>query len=390
MLKAIKIRLYPTFQQKEMLNRHFNGVRYLYNLGLEYKQTIYKSYGIKTSKFDLINQLPDVKEAAPWLNLCKAECLQTTFDNLDSAFKGFYQGAGFPKFKSKRGKQSFVQKQNFKILENINHLVFYKQKIKFKCSIRDTQDLRTGKIKRIIYSKDNLGHYYASVLIEYDQDLTLPKLDSKVGIDLGIKHFLVTSKGEYIKNPKFLKSSEKKLAKEQRKLSRKKKGSKNRDKQRIKVVKIHQKITNQRNHFFHQVTNKLINENQVIKVETLNVKGMIQNRRLSKSIQDASWSKFISILDYKSSWCGRSLDRIDRFYPSSKTCSNCGWIDENLTLSDRTFKCQSCRHTQDRDLNAAINIENFNRDELARINASGQQVLTTGRRKKRTSKKLSL
>lgn len=380
MLKAIKIQLYPTFQQKEMLNRHFDAVRYLYNLGLEYKQTMYKSYGIKTSKFDLINQLPEVKECAPWLNQCKAECLQTTFDNLDSAFLGFYQGAGFPKFKLKKSKQSFIQKQNFNILKNINKIKFLKQKIKFKCSEKDTQDLRTEKIKRITYSKDNLGHYYASVLLEYDKDLTLAETNSKVGIDLGIKQFLVTSKGEYIENPKFLKVSEEKLSKEQRKLSRKKKGSSNRNKQRNVVVKLHKKITNQRNHFFHQVSNKLIRENQTINIETLNIKGMLQNRKLSKAIQDASWYRFTSILDYKSQWYGRNLNRIERFYPSSKTCSNCGWIDKNLTLKNRTFNCQSCGHTQDRDLNAAINIENFkiNRDELAQINASGQQTLVTG------------
>jgi len=202
---------------------------------------MYKNYNIKTSKFDLINQLPDIKQEATWLNDCKTECLQSTFDNLDSAFKGFYNGAGYPKFKSKRNKQSFQQKQNFIILKNSNKLIFYNNKIKFRCSKNYVEQLRELKIKRITYSKDSLNHYYASILVEDDRDLKLPVSKNEIGVDLGIKTFVVTSDGEFIYNPKFFRKSEKKLAKAQRRLSRKIKGSNNRQKQRLKVAKIHKK-----------------------------------------------------------------------------------------------------------------------------------------------------
>jgi len=390
-LKAIKVRLYPNKEQQGLLNNHFGACRFIYNAALNYKKTMYSDYKIKLSKFDIQKELPNVKDDLhfQWLNSVKAECLQNTIDSLDSAFKVFYRGNGYPKFKSKRSKQSFLSKQNFKILENSNKLVFLKNKIKFKCSESNTHELRLSKIKRITYSKDNLNHYYASILIESKKDLTLPKLNNEVGIDLGLKYFLITSDGEFIDNPKFFRKSEKQLAKQQRFLSRKVKGSSNRNKQRIKVAKIHKKISNQRNYFLHEVSNKIIDENQVIHLETLAVKNMIKNHKLAKSIADASWSTFVTMLKYKSQWYGRELHQINRFSPSSKTCSNCSWINVDLTLADRIFECEDCGHVQDRDLNAAINIKNFsnqildkNREELSRINASGEQPLGTHRKKK--------
>jgi len=384
-LKAIKIRLYPTVKQQRLLNQHFGCCRFIYNSALNYKKTLYSDYKINVSKYDILKQITDVKkeEDFHWLNDVKAECLQNSIDNLEVAYKSFFKGNGFPKFKNKKAKQSFVQKQNFKVLENSNKLVFLKRKIKFKCSKQNQIELRISKIKRITYSKDNLNQYFASVLIEF-----IPKLleinTNEVGIDLGLKHFLITSDGEFIENPKFFRKSEKKLQKQQRKLSKKQKGSNNKNKQRIKVGKIHKKISNQRNHFLHQISNKIINENQVISLETLMVKNMIKNHKLAKSIQDASWSTFVNMLEYKSGWYGREIKRISTFAPSSKTCSNCGWYNPNLTLNDRIFICKECDYEEDRDINASKNILKFsnNREELPQINASGDQPLGNLRKKK--------
>jgi len=390
-LKAIKIRLYPTFKQQTVLNQHFGCCRFIYNNALNYKETLYSNYKINVSKFDIIKQITDVKKEDDfiWLNDVKAECLQNSIDGLEAAYKSFFKGNGFPKFKNKKSKQSFVQKQNLKILENTNKLVFYKNKIKFKCSKNSQDELRISKIKRITYSKDNLNNYYASILIEFEPK-QLKINTNEVGIDLGLKHFLITSDGEFVDNPKFFRKSEKKLAKQQRKLSKKTKGSNNKNKQRIKVAVIHKKISNQRNYFLHNVSNKIINENQVISLETLMVKNMIKNHKLAKSIQDASWSTFVTMLEYKSNWYGREIKRISTFAPSSKTCSNCGWYNPQLTLSDRVFTCEECDYIEDRDINAAKNILNFSREELPRINASGDQSVDNLRRKKITDNVLVL
>ena len=227
MLKAVKIRLYPTFKQKELLNSHFNGCRFIYNNALNYKMILYKDYNIKKSKIDIINELPEVKEEFSWLKLIKAEVLQNVIDVLDKAFQNFFRGKGYPKFKNKRSKQSFTSNQNLKVLENVNKLVFLKNKIKFKCSERDIKLLRTSKIKMVTYSKDKIGNYFASLLIEAEIQNPYNQSTNEVGIDLGIKSFLTTSEGEKIDNPKFLRKTEVKLKKAQRNLSRKKKGSNN-------------------------------------------------------------------------------------------------------------------------------------------------------------------
>jgi|LakMenEpi03Aug12_release.lakeMendotaPanAssembly.Ray.scaffolds.fasta_scaffold31705_7 putative transposase len=362
MIKAVKIRLYPTFKQKELLNSHFNGCRFIYNNALNYKMMLYKEYNIKKSKIDIINELPEVKEEFSWLKNVKAEVLQNVIDVLDKAFQNFFSGNGYPKFKNKRAKQSFTSTQNFKVLDNTNKLVFLKNKIKFKCSERDVVLLRNTKIKKITYSKDKIGNYFASVLIEANIENTYNQSTNEVGIDLGIKSFLTTSEGEKIDNPKFLKTSEIKLKKVQRNLSRKVKGSKNFNKCRVKLAKLHNKIQNQREYFLHKVSNKLISENHTIFCETLKVKNMLKNHKLAKSISDVSWSKFITILEYKSGWYGRNLIKIGIFEPSSKTCNNCGHKKEELLLSERIFKCEKCSHNEDRDVNAAKNIKRIGRN----------------------------
>jgi putative transposase len=335
---------------------------------------LYRDHKISISNYDLKKQLTDCKKEPlfDWLNDVKAECLQYSIDILDIAYKNFFKGNGFPKFKSKRDKQSFHQQQNIKILDNTNRIVFLKNKIKFRCSERDKELLDTKKLKNITYSKDKLNHYWASVLIE-DNIKQLEQVQNEIGIDLGLKHFVITSNEEFIDNPRYFRKSERKLKRIHRWYSRKVKGSNNKEKNRITLVKQYKKITNQRNHFLNTLSKRLINENQVIYLETLNIEGMIRNHKLAKSIQDASWSRFVEMLKYKTKWYGREIHQINRFAPSSKTCSECGWINKDLTLNNREFICQECGMVEDRDLNAAKNILKISRDELTRINVCGEQ-----------------
>jgi putative transposase len=384
MLKALKIRLYPTWKQTQMLNQHFGSCRFVYNKALDFKKTQWETSKIKHSKFDMIKWVTDFRKNPdfPWLQEVKCEVIQNQIDGLDNAFKGFFRGGGYPRFKKKSNVQSFTSKQTFKILENVNKIVFFSQKIKFRTSLEYVKLLRTSKIKRITYSKDAAGAFYVSVLIDapiLNEDRS--QITNEIGIDLGLKEFLVTSDGERIGNPRFFRKSKTKLAKLQKRHSRKMKGSKAREKSKLKVAKCHKKIVNQRSHFFHQLTNKLIDENQDISLETLRVKNMIKNHSLAMSIQDASWSTFVSMLEYKAGWRGAEIRRIGSFLPSSKTCSSCGNVKE-LALADRTYECLHCGLVIDRDENAAINILEFsknehnlkqNRDQLARINATGRK-----------------
>jgi len=372
MIKSIKVRLYPNKAQSQLLNQHFGSVRFLYNMGLEYKKRMYTENGIKLTRYDLINELPKLKEEIEWLKECKAECLQSTYDNLDKAFVNFYRGAGYPKFKSRKSSnQSFVQKQNIRFKND--KIVFLGNSIKFKCSDNDRDFLQSCKTKFITYTKDNLNNYYASITFKHKSIKKAP-LNNSVGIDLGISNFIVTSDGEFVDNPKFYRKSEKKLKKLQRKNSKCKKGSKNREKARIRYAKAAKKVADKRNYFLHSVANKLINENQVISFETLNVSGMMKNHKLAKSIQDAAWARLIQIVSYKAEWYSREVNKIGRFVPSSKTCSACGEVNNELRLKNRVFECTKCGYKEDRDLNASKNIKNFSRDELTRINASGETV----------------
>jgi putative transposase len=324
--------------------------------------TLYKDYNIKKSKFDIIKELPEVKEEFSWLKSIKAEVLQNVIDVLDKAFQNFFRGNGYPKFKNKRAKQSFTIIQGLNFFKYTNKLVFLKNQINFKCSERDASLLKTSKIKRITYTKNSIGQYFASLLIETEIQNPYNQSTKEIGIDLGLKSFLTTSEGEKIDNPKFLRKTEAKLKKAQRNLSRKKKGSNNFNKCRVKLAKLHNKIQNQREYFLHSVSNKLISENQTIFVETLKVKNMLKNHNLAKSISDVSWGRFITILEYKSGWYGRNLIKIGTFEPSSKTCNNCGHKKEELSLSERIFNCEQCGHKADRDVNAAKNIKQIGRN----------------------------
>ncbi len=298
----------------------------------------------------------EIRKEVEWLYKCKAECLRDTALNVDKTFKKFFKGNGYPKFKSKKGEQSFHAYQSIK--SEGGRIKFYGNKIKYKTSQNYIELLETNRIKQITFKKDLCGGYWATCLIEVPELKRLPRNENVVGIDLGIKDLIITSEGEIFPNNRYLISQQYKLRKLNRKHSKTKKGGKNREKLRVKIARAHRKITRQREHYYHQITNKLIRENQTIVMETLKVQNMVKNHKLARSINDASWGLLRNQLEYKAEWYGRNLVMVDTFYPSSKTCSGCGNVKEELKLSERTYTCQECGLSMDRDLNAAINIRN--------------------------------
>lgn len=355
-MERLNIKLYPTEKQKVVLNNHFNGYRFAYNLCLDYKSTMWKHHRINKSGYDMASELFEIRRETPWLADCKAECIREAALEVDKSFKNFFQGKGYPKFKSKYDKQSFHAYQNISCVGS--RLKFYKQKIKFMCSEKYLNILNENKIKQVTFKRDACGDYWASCLVDIKPERVLPKTDKVVGIDLGIKDLVVTSDGDRFENKRYFTNSQDRLAVLQRRASRKKKGSNNRNKARIKVAKLHRKITRQREWYYHQISNQLLRENQTVVVETLRVKNMMGNKKLSKHIADASWSTLVNMLEYKAKWYGRDIVKVDTFYPSSKTCSDCGNVKEQLLLSERTYDCEYCGLSIDRDHNAAINLRN--------------------------------
>lgn len=289
-----------------------------------------------------------------WLKDVSSVPLQQALRNLDKAFKSFFKsGFGYPKFKNKRGKQSACYMSNsFKWDAKTQTLTLAKMKQPLK--IRWSRSF-VGVPSSVYVSKSKTGKYFISILVE-EETIQNPPTNKTVGIDLGIKSLAVCSDGVVFNNPKSTAKYAKKLAKEQCKLSKKKKGSSNFNKQRIKVAKIHEKIANVRQDFTHKMTSKLINENQVIGVETLKVKNMVKNKRLSKAVIDANFGEIVRQLEYKANWYGRTISKIDQWFPSSKMCSSCGCLySGKWSLSIREWTCD-CGEHHDRDINAAINI----------------------------------
>jgi putative transposase len=356
MYKRLKVKLYPNKNQIEMLENHFNGYRYCYNLCLEYKQILWNHHKISVSGFTMQSELFKIRKQSNWLIKCKAECIRQAGGDVEKSYVNFFKGAGFPKFKSKKGIQSFTAYQAINCKNN--KLSFYKNKIRIRDSIKYKELLEMHKIKRCTFKKDSCGDYWATLLIEIEDAKTLPNSVNIIGIDLGIKDLIITSEGEVFENKKLLQSNYYKLRRLQRKFSKTKKGGKNKEILRIKIAKINRKICRQKEHYYHQITNTLLRDNQTIVMETLNVKEMMKEKKLSRNISDASWGLLTQMLEYKSNWYGRDLIKINQWFPSSKTCSNCGNIKEILLLSERIYKCEVCKTEIDRDLNAAINIKN--------------------------------
>jgi putative transposase len=359
MLKAFQYRLYPTPAQAELLNQSFGSCRFVYNWALEQKIKHYQSTGQTLNCFALMKQLPELKAEHEWLKGINSQALQQVLSHLDSAFGSFFKKqGGFPKFKSKhRSKPSFSNPQGCKVDFEVGTLSIP------KCKNIKAVFSRTfkGTVKTVTISRSKSGRYFASVLVEDGRAIPAkaPVAEpTSVGVDVGIKHFATLSTGEKIENPKYLKNSQARLKVLQRRLRKKVKGSRNRDKARWKLARLHEHIANQRKDFLHKASTRLIRENQTVIVEDLNIAGMLKNHKLAGAISDCGWSQFKEYLRYKCEWYGRNLIEIGRFEPSSKMCS-CGVVNNTLQLSEREWVCQSCGVVHDRDLLAANNIKRF-------------------------------
>jgi len=365
-LKAYKYQLNPKLSQIDILNKHLGCARFIYNWGLNQKIELYKNNKQKLSYNDLSSKMTILKkqESTVWLQEVYSQTLQQSLRHLDCAFfKFFKEKKGFPRFKSKKNKCSFSIPKNVKI--NWNNSTIHLPKIG-EIKFRNSREF-TGKIKTCTVSRTPTNKYFVSILVETNEtipDKHIIREDKTIGIDLGLIDFATLSTGETISNPKYLNKSLKRLKCLQRRHSRKKKGSKNREKSIIKIAKQYERIKNQRNDFLHKVSTKIIRENQTIVLEDLNVSGMMKNHKLARSISDVSWSTFISYLKYKSEWYGNNLIFIDRFEPSSKKCNYCGNINSDLTLEDRNWVCEVCNTNHNRDINAAINIKKIGLEKV--------------------------
>lgn len=386
MLKAVKIRLYPTQEQKAKFARDFGSVRWLWNYYLDLTNKTYKETGKGINRLQLQSLLPDLKksEETKWLSEVYSQCLQVVSFNLSSAFTNFFERrSSYPCFKSRHGKQSIAYPQNVKIEENYLKLPkFGKVYAKFHRPVE-------GKIKTVTITRNCSNQYYASILVEDGREKPTPSTEGKaIGIDLGLSHFAITSEGNKFSNPKWFKKHERNLKIKQQKLSRKQKGSNNRNKARIAVAEVHNKIVNCREDFHHKLSRRIVDENQVICVENLAVRNMVKNRKLSKAISQVGWGQFCTMLKYKAEGEGKVYVEVDRFFPSSKTCNNCLFQVRNLPLEVREWKCPSCNTIHDRDVNAARNIK----DEGLRIISSGtgdkayRQNVRRGRSKSTTKR----
>lgn len=371
MIKAYKYRLNLNEEQRIFFEKSFGCARYVYNWGLNLRNEAYQKDGTRIGWVDICKRLTELKkqEGTSWLNEVATQSLQSSIRNMDSAFTRFFrEKKGFPKFKSKKGKQSFQLVQNVSIdfdnhkvkLPKIGWVNFYKNR-EFN-----------GRIGTVTISKSPTGKYYISILVDDGEALPTKvpiTYETSVGIDVGLKDFAVLSNGQVFKNPKYLEKAEKRLKVLQRRLSKKQKGSKRQERARLAVAKAHEKVKNCRADYIHKISSRIIRENQTVIIEDLNVDGMMKNHNLAKHIGSVSWSEFFRQLQYKAEWNGVNLIRIGRFEPSSKMCL-CGVINKDLKLSQREWDCPNCGRHNDRDLLAAINIKRFGLQEQNLIGIS--------------------
>jgi len=352
--KSFKFRIYPNKEQEILLAKHFGANRFVFNYYLNKRKESYLGEDKKSlNYYDNANDLTQLKkdENYIWLKEINSQTLQSGLRNLDTSYMKFFRKqTKFPRFKSKYDRQSFKIPQNVLIKDNKLNIPKFKEGIKIKLH----QEIE-GKIMFATISKSTTDKYYVSITSEVNYK-PHKKTGSKIGIDTGIKDLAILSDGKVYKNIKTLKNNLKKLKYEQRQLSKKVKGSSSRNKQRKILSLVHGKITNVRKDYLHKISTEIIKNHDVICVEDLAVKNMMKNHKLAQAFVDVSLGSFYSMLEYKSKWNNKQYVKIDRFFPSSKMCSNCGWINQDLTLKDRKWTCPSCETEHDRDFNAAKNI----------------------------------
>jgi len=374
MLKAMKYRIYPNKSQKQLIEKHFGSTRFLYNYFLDYRQKEYAKGNKKIGYIITQAELTKLKKLDEyvWLNECGSQSLQMALRDLDSAYSRFFKKqGGYPKFKSKKHThQSFTAPQNIKVANNRVYLPkFTKEGIKVKLH---REIPKNAILKQATISRQN-NQYFISILI--DDTITIPKpikAKNAVGLDMGITDLIITSDGKKYENKKYFVKSQKQLKKLQRRLSKKKKGSNNRQKAKLRVQKLHTKINNQRKDYLHKISNEITNQYDIICLETLGVRGMMSNGRLAKSIADVAWSEFMRQLEYKAQWRGKTILKIDKWFPSSQICSNCGASTGKKTLNIRRFDCPHCGKKEiDRDINASINIKNYGLGQVDNRNTVG-------------------
>lgn len=368
--KAFKYRLKPNSEQQAALAVQFGHARFTFNWTLARRQEFYQLNGKGLNYYAQAEELRDLKREADtiWLKQADSQVLQQKLRGLDRAYINFFESrAGYPSFKSKRNKQSIRYPQGFK-LEGQS---IYLSKVGWVKLI--LHRLLEGEMKSATVTKTKSGRYFVSIQTETEIDDPIYE-GPHVGVDMGLTHFATLSTSKKIDNPRHLRRSEKKLAKAQRKLSRKIKGSANCEKQRVEVARLHERVSDQRRDFHHKLSRRLVDEFGIITFETLHIKGMVRNHKLAKSISDAGWGQFIGFAQYKGEWYGAHVEKIDRFYASTKTCSECGAKNQDLTLSDRTWVCESCGVIHDRDVNAAVNIESQSTVGTTETNACGDHV----------------
>lgn len=374
--KAVLVRLYPLKEQQMLLAQTFGSARWWWNYALNKSIEAYKETGKGLGRSALNALLPSLKKAEDtcWLAECYSQVLQATTLNLTLAYKNFFdKRAGFPKFKSKHGKQSIQYPQNVKIVDGNVKLPGSIGIVKAKIH-RPIE----GNIKTVTVSKTPSGKYFASILTEVEGDKP-SSCDGKIyGVDLGLKDFAIVTDGEKVSkydNPKHIAKHEKNLKRKQQKLARKQKGSNSRNRYRKVVAKVYERVSNSRQDFLHKLSYKLVSDSQAVIVENLHVKGMIRASNLAKAISDCGWGTFVNFLAYKLERKGGKLVEIDRWFPSSKLCSNCFYQVSEMPLDVREWTCPHCGTHHDRDGNAAINIR---AEGIRMLKAEGSAVSAVG------------